>query len=76
MDVPGVVNCHEITSRGLLGRQVFIEMHLIVKSQDIKSAHVITEQIEQRLQAKFAPVKTIIHLEPPDVLLQKRVVPC
>ena len=31
--VPGVINCHAIASRGVLGRQVFIEMHLIVDNQ-------------------------------------------
>jgi divalent metal cation (Fe/Co/Zn/Cd) transporter len=28
LQVPGVINCHDIASRGLLGRQAFIEMHL------------------------------------------------
>ena len=28
MEVPGVVNCHNITSRGLLGKQIFIEMKI------------------------------------------------
>jgi cation diffusion facilitator family transporter len=27
--VPGVINCHAIASRGVIGRQLFIEMHLI-----------------------------------------------
>ena len=30
LKVPGVINCHDIASRGVVGRQVFIEMHLIV----------------------------------------------
>jgi len=29
MEVPGVVNCHDIASCGVIGRQVLIEMHLI-----------------------------------------------
>ncbi len=65
MEVEGVVNCHEIASRGLLGRQVFIEMHLIVKPTDIESAHRITEEVEKKLQEKFYPARTLIHLEPP-----------
>ncbi|MGL5832148.1 MAG: cation diffusion facilitator family transporter, partial [Waterburya sp.] len=47
--VPGVINCHDIASRGMLGRQVFIEMHLIVNTDDLVIAHQITEQIEDRL---------------------------
>ena len=66
MEVPGVINCHDIASRGLLGRQVFIEMHLIVEAQDIENAHKITEEIEERLKEKFEPVRVMIHIEPPE----------
>lgn len=66
MEVPGVINCHDIASRGLLGRQVFIEMHLIVDHQDVKTAHDITEEIEIRLNERFAPVRILIHIEPPE----------
>jgi cation diffusion facilitator family transporter len=66
MSVPGVVNCHDIASRGLLGRQVFIEMHLIVDTSDINIAHQITEDIEQRLAERFGNVRISIHVEPPN----------
>ena len=66
MQVPGVVNCHDIASRGLLGRQVFIEMHLIVNTSDVEIAHEITEEIESRLEKRFHPVRILIHIEPPD----------
>ncbi len=66
MAVSGVVNCHDIASRGLLGRQVFIEMHLIVDAPDVETAHHITEAVEERLEARFSPVRVIIHVEPPD----------
>lgn len=66
MSVPGAINCHDIASRGLLGRQVFIEMHLIVDAEDVDSAHRITEEVEAKLEAKFHPVRVLIHVEPPD----------
>lgn len=66
MQVPGVVNCHNIASRGMLGRQVFIEMHLIVKANDVQTSHQITEEVETILQQYFAPVRTLIHVEPPN----------
>ncbi len=66
MTVPGVVNCHDIASRGLLGRQVFIEMHMIVEAQDVETAHEITEAVEQALDERFGPVRVLIHIEPPD----------
>ena len=66
MEVPGVVNCHEIASRGMLGRQVFIEMHLIVNTSDIITAHQITENIEDHLEKRFGTVRVLIHVEPPE----------
>ncbi|WP_017319219.1 cation diffusion facilitator family transporter [Mastigocladopsis repens] len=65
LSVPGVVNCHDIASRGVLGRQVFIEMHLIVDAPDVESAHRITEEVERRLEERFNPVRILIHVEPP-----------
>lgn len=66
LSVPGVINCHDIASRGLLGRQVFIEMHLIVDTSDVKTAHRLTEEVEARLEEKFSPVRILVHVEPPD----------
>lgn len=65
LQVPGVMNCHSIASRGLLGRQVFIEMHMIVEAKDVETAHKITEQVETRLAERFSPVRVLIHVEPP-----------
>ncbi|MBD2487508.1 cation diffusion facilitator family transporter [Aulosira sp. FACHB-615] len=64
--VPGVINCHDIASRGVLGRQVFIEMHLIVDAPDVETAHQITENVERLLQERFHPVRILIHVEPPE----------
>jgi cation diffusion facilitator family transporter len=65
LSVPGVVNCHDIASRGVVGRQVFIEMHLIVDAPDVETAHHITEEVERLLEEKFKPVRILIHVEPP-----------
>ncbi|MDB9535671.1 cation diffusion facilitator family transporter [Dolichospermum planctonicum CS-1226] len=65
VSVPGVLNCHDIASRGVIGRQVFIEMHLIVDARDVETAHIITEEVERQLEARFSPVRILIHVEPP-----------
>jgi cation diffusion facilitator family transporter len=65
LSVPGVINCHDIASRGVLGRQIFIEMHLIVDASDVETAHRITEEVERRLEERFNPVRILIHVEPP-----------
>lgn len=64
MTVPGVVNCHNIASRGLLGRQVFIDMHLVVEPTDVEAAHRITEEVENRLEQLYGPARITIHIEP------------
>ncbi len=65
MQVPGVLNCHDIASRGIVGRQIFIEMHLIVAATDVETAHQITEAVEERLEEQYSPVRLNIHIEPP-----------
>jgi cation diffusion facilitator family transporter len=65
MEVPGVINCHNIASRGVIGRQVFIEMHLVVSVKDVETAHLITESVELRLQERFNPARILVHVEPP-----------
>lgn len=65
LQVPGVINCHYIASRGVIGRQVFIEMHLVVEAKDVETAHRITEKVESLLEEKFSPVRVLIHVEPP-----------
>lgn len=65
MQVPGVVNCHDIASRGIIGRQVFIEMHMIVATKDVETAHQITEVVEAHLEERYGPARIVIHIEPP-----------
>lgn len=65
MSVPGVANCHDIASRGIIGRQVFIEMHMVVNAMDVETAHAITESVEEKLKKQFDPVRILIHIEPP-----------
>lgn len=66
MEVAGVVNCHSIASRGVIGRKVFMEMHLIVSAQDVETAHGITEAVEAHLDKIYGPVRASIHIEPPE----------
>ena len=64
MDIYGVVNCHSIASRGVIGQEVFIEMHLVVAPREISAAYKIIETIKQRLEQKYGFVHTTIQLEP------------
>ena len=64
MAAPGVLNVHDIASRGVLGQQVFIELHMVVDANDLPTAHRITELVEEHLEARFGAVRCTIHLEP------------
>lgn len=64
MGVPGVLNVHDIASRGVLGQRVFIELHMVVDADDLPKAHRITELVEEHLERRFGPVRCTIHLEP------------
>ncbi len=66
MGVPGVLNCHAIASRGVVGDQVFMELHLVVDATDLATAHQLSHQVEQRLDARYGPLRCTVHLEPRD----------
>jgi cation diffusion facilitator family transporter len=64
LSLPGILDCHDITSRGIPGRMIFIEMHMVVEPLDVESAHRLTEAVERLLQERYGPVRVTIHLEP------------
>ncbi len=64
MDVYGVLNCHSITSRGVAGQDIFVEMHLVVAPREISPARKIVETVERKLQEKYGSVHVTIQLEP------------
>ncbi|MFS8907018.1 cation diffusion facilitator family transporter [Synechococcus sp. OH2] len=64
LSLPGILDCHDIASRGIPGQMIFIEMHMVVEPLDVESAHRITEAVEQLLQERYGPVRVTIHIEP------------
>ena len=62
--IEGVTRCTRIRSRGMVGRQVWIELHLAIHPEFIDSAEVIGEQIEAALRQQYGPLKTQIWVEP------------
>lgn len=65
--VPGVIDCYNIASRGLLSKQVFVEMKLIVKTNNLKIAYKISKQVEYALKQKFPRIQTLINLSSPAI---------
>lgn len=66
-----MLNCHDIASRGVLGRQVFAEMHLIVEAKDVATAHRITEAVEAHLSDRYGPIRPTLHVEPPEYVSEE-----
>lgn len=64
MNVYGVLNCHSITSRGIIGQEIFIEMHLVVVPKEISAAYEIMEAVKQELQKNYGSIHLTIQLEP------------
>ncbi|XGB42348.1 MAG: cation diffusion facilitator family transporter [Nodosilinea sp. LVE1205-7] len=61
--VDGVIQCTRIRSRGMVGRQVWIELHLVLHPEFMASAEAIGEQIEARLRHHYGPLRTQIWVE-------------
>jgi cation diffusion facilitator family transporter len=64
MSIPEVIHALDIKSRGVLGKQCFMEMNLIVMPVYVESAHLVMEKVVALLQEKYYPVQVNIHIEP------------
>ena len=66
MDVPHVVGCHEIRTRGSAD-YVFVDLHLwFPADMALTEAHRLSHLAKDRLMARFPSVRdVIIHIEPP-----------
>lgn len=61
--VEGVTRCTRILSRGLVGRQVWIELHLSLHPEFMVIANTIGEKVERSLRERYGPVRAQIWLD-------------
>ncbi|MEP0946357.1 cation diffusion facilitator family transporter [Leptolyngbya subtilissima] len=61
--VEGVTRCTRIRSRGMVGRQVWIEIHLVLHPEFVESAEIIGEQIDAQLRHRYGPLRTQVWVE-------------
>jgi cation diffusion facilitator family transporter len=54
--VEGVTRCTRILSRGMVGRQVWIELHLVIHPEYMVIAHSLGERVERSLREHYGPV--------------------
>ncbi|MEM9151972.1 MAG: cation diffusion facilitator family transporter [Cyanobacteria bacterium P01_F01_bin.3] len=59
----GVTRCTRILSRGMVGRQVWIELHIILHPEYMVIANSIGEKVERALREHYGPVRSQIWLD-------------
>jgi len=66
MDVPGVVGCHRIRTRGSADH-VFLDLHVwLPGDMPLTEAHKLSHVVKDRLMAKYPQIAdAVIHIEPP-----------
>ncbi len=61
--IEGVTRCTRILSRGMVGRQVWIELHLALHPEFMVIAHTIGERVERSLRDHYGPVRAQIWMD-------------
>jgi cation diffusion facilitator family transporter len=67
-NVPGVLGCHQIRTRGS-SDHVFLDLHVwLPPSMPLNDAHELSHVVKDRLMARYPQIAdAIIHIEPPPV---------
>jgi divalent metal cation (Fe/Co/Zn/Cd) transporter len=65
-DIPEVVGCHHIRSRGSADH-VFVDLHIWMNpDMRLDDAHRVSHVVKDRIMARYPQVKdAVIHIEPP-----------
>lgn len=61
--VGGVTHCYQIQSRGIVGRLVYVQMHLILHPEVKGFAPLIAERIEDAIRECFGPVQATFYID-------------
>ncbi|NEQ32178.1 MAG: cation diffusion facilitator family transporter [Leptolyngbya sp. SIO4C5] len=61
--VEGVLRCTRIRTRGMVGRQVWVEVWLVLHPEYLVQAQQIGEQIEAVIRDRYGPVRALIWIE-------------
>ena len=62
-EIEGVTRCTRILSRGMVGRQVWVELHLALHPEFMVIASTIGERVERSLREHYGPVRAQIWLD-------------
>jgi cation diffusion facilitator family transporter len=59
--VEGVTQCDRVCSRGMVGRQVWIEMDLVLHPDFLESVHLISDKVAELIRRQYGNVEVKIH---------------
>jgi divalent metal cation (Fe/Co/Zn/Cd) transporter len=60
--VEGITQCDQVRSQGLVGRHLFVEMHLVLHPECQDMAQTIAERVKAVIQRRFGPTQVVIHI--------------
>jgi divalent metal cation (Fe/Co/Zn/Cd) transporter len=61
--VDGITNCYQVQSRGLVGRQVLIQLRLMIHPEFLGTEGRIIQQVEAILRESYGPVKVMVKVD-------------
>jgi cation diffusion facilitator family transporter len=61
--VDGVTNCYQVQSRGIVGRQVLIQLRLVIHPEFLGTEGRMIQQVEAILRETYGPVKVMVHVD-------------
>lgn len=61
--VGGITHCYGIHSHGVVGRQVFVELHLILHPECRSVARAIAHRVERAIRERYGPAQVVIYID-------------
>ncbi|NET30835.1 MAG: cation diffusion facilitator family transporter [Cyanothece sp. SIO1E1] len=61
--VEGVIQCHCRRCQGIVGRQVLIELRLVLHPEFMGVAHIIAERVEGAIRERYGPIQARIRID-------------
>lgn len=61
--VQGVTHCHQIRSRGVVGRQVWIDLRIVLHPEFHSASNWVKQQIEANLRDRYGPVQVSVEID-------------
>ena len=61
--VEGVIRCDQICSRGMVGRQIWVEMNLVLCPHSIESAQLISDKVTELIRKQYGRAEVKIYIK-------------